>query len=402
MQPKQLFPIRWPSKCGKEYNVKTEEYDFGQTKELNIQEALHQLDGQYKRVAGWIHIASAPASQTPGTITVKMSYAVSPSVNINSIRYISTATGLTIGDPSFSDGFDSIRPDATACLGLSIVLYMAPAASLNTLNISSTHMGMQIHTGVDLTVKTSTSIALTTGTLDAASFPSRQTYLTTTSGSISGAFALDNALSVSTTSGSVSIAISPIPASFSSSSSSTPALLSISTLSGSIRADVTRTRIPTRDYQTHITTTVGAVHASLIHGSLTNLTSTAGALTADIMPFTSSTASTLRTHTQSGLTTLVLSAPYGARGTPLTGLLSTHTSVVGGLDVVYPEEWEGVLVGRSGGGAVRVRGRELVLVGEEEREGERMVEAKKGEGKGGGRMVVESGEGECGVRVGEV
>lgn len=72
------------------------------------------------------------------------------------------------------------------------------------------------------------------------------------------------------------------------------------------------------------------------------------------------------------------------------------------MDVVYPEEWEGVLVGRSGGGAVRVRGRELVLVGEEEREGERMVEAKKGEGKGGGRMVVESGEGECGVRVGEV
>ena len=102
-ESKQVFPIRWPASCGKEYNVKVEEYDFGNTKELNIQEAVHQLDGAYKRVNGWIHVVQAPASQAAGTIQVRMSYALSPSVDVSSVQYTSTSNSLTIGDPSFPD-----------------------------------------------------------------------------------------------------------------------------------------------------------------------------------------------------------------------------------------------------------------------------------------------------------
>lgn len=47
-ESKQVFPIRWAASCGKDYNVKVEEYDFGTNKDINIQEAVHQLDGSYK------------------------------------------------------------------------------------------------------------------------------------------------------------------------------------------------------------------------------------------------------------------------------------------------------------------------------------------------------------------
>jgi hypothetical protein len=156
--PKQSFPIRWPAKCGKDYKIRTERHDFGQTNELNIHEAVHQLDGPYRRVAGWIHVAQAPPEQAAGTIQVKISYAVSSSVDVNSIKYASTETGITIGDPSFPDGFDGVRP-GSACLGMSVVIYMAPGATLSNFKVSTTHMGMQIHPGANFTVSDSTSIS---------------------------------------------------------------------------------------------------------------------------------------------------------------------------------------------------------------------------------------------------
>lgn len=305
-ESKQTFPIRWPSRCGKEYNVKTEEYDFGTPKELNIQEAVHQLDGSYKRVSGWIHIVPAPAGQAPGTIQGKLSYAVSPSVDVNSVRHSQTATGISIGDPSFPDGFDGIRR-GSACLGMSVVLYVAAGATVNTLNVASTHMGMQIHGGADLTVTDSTSISLTTGTLDSAALNSQETYLKTISGSISGMYSLQHLLSVKTKSGSVNINVEPKEA---AQGDLAAAVFMIDTLSGSIRADVNRKHIPERNYQTYINSTVGSVDGTFIHGSRTEINSIAGFVTADILPFKSGDyQSEIFSHTHSGQTSLTLRTP---------------------------------------------------------------------------------------------
>jgi hypothetical protein len=396
-QEKQNFPIRWPARCGKEHNVKTEEYDFGTPKELNIQEAVHQLDGPYKRVAGWIHIAPAPVGQAAGSIQAKVSYAVSPSVNVNSIKYRSTATSITIGDPSFPDGFDGVRP-GTACMGMSIVLYMASGATLETLKVATTHMGMQIHSGVNFTVTNSTSISLTTGTLDAAAFTSRETHLKTISGSISGMYTLSDLLSIKTKSGSVNIDVEPQEA---APDSSNPAVFMVDSLSGSIRTDVKRKHIPERDYQTYINTTVGSVDGTFIHGSRTEINSVAGFVTADLLPFKSGAyESEIYTHTHSGQTSLTLRSPYKAKNVAMMGLVSTHKSTSGGLDVTYPEEWTGLVDGTSQNGALHLQGKGLQLLKENDEPGKNHVEAKKGEGTS--MLSFDTVSGGCEVRIGKV
>jgi hypothetical protein len=393
----QVFPIRWPSKCGKEYSVKTEWYDFGKPSELNIQEAVHQLDGSYKRVAGWIHVAQAPAEQASGTVQVKMSYAISSTVDVNSVPYTQNPSGLTIGDPSFPDGFDGVRT-GKACLGMSVVIYVAPGVSMKTLKISSNHMGMQIHNGANFTVTDSTSISLTTGTLDAVAFNSRQTHLQTISGSISGMFALRDLLSVKTKSGSVNINVEPQAA---AEGSSNPAVFMVDTLSGSIRTDFKRKHIPERDYQTFVNTTVGSVDGTFIHGSRTEMNSVAGLLTADILPFKSGAyQSEIYTSTHSGQTSLTLRTPYKAKKVPMTGLLSTHKSSSGGLDVTYPEEWTGHVDGTSLNGALHLQGKGLELLKENDTPGKNHVEAKKGDGSS--TLTFETTSGGCEIKVGKL
>jgi hypothetical protein len=392
-----VFPIRWPSRCGKEYNVKTEDYDFGTEKELSIQEAVHQLDGPYKRVQGWIHIAKAPSDQAPGTVQARMSYAVSSSVDVNSVRHSSKANGLTIGDPSFPDGFDG-KSTGTACLGMSVVLYMASGATLDTLTIASTHMGMQVHPGANFSVTDSTSISLTTGTLDAAVLNSRQTHLRTISGSISGKYSLNDLVSINTKSGSVNIDVEPKAA---VEGSSNPAVFMIDSLSSSIRVDFHRKHIPERDYQTYINTTVGSVDGAFIHGSRTEINSVAGVVTADLLPFKSGDiASTINTHTHSGQTKLTVRTPYKAKNVPMTGLTSLHKSTSGGLDVTYPQEWSGHVDGTSLSGALHIQGKDLELIKENNEPGKNHVEAKKGDG--GSRMAFETVSGGCEVKVGKV
>lgn len=396
-QSKQEFPIRWPSRCGKEYTVKTEEYNFGKTKELNIQEAVHQIDGHYKWVAGWIHVTRAPANQAPGTIEAKMSYAVSPSVDVNSIQHSSSATGLTIGDPSFPDGFDGIRK-SSACLGMSITVYMAAGATLETFNVASTHMGMQVHGGVDFSVTESTSISLTTGTLDSAALNSRKTFLKTISGSISGKYSLLDLISVKTKSGSVNINVKPKEAQAGSSKS---AVFMVDALSGSIRVDFERKHIPERDYQTYINTTVGSVDGTFIHGSRTKITSVAGLVTADLLPFKAGDyQSEIFTHTNSGQTDLTVRPAYKAKNVPITGLVSTHKSTSGGLNVTYPDEWMGYVDGTSLSGALHLQGKDLVLVNESGEPGKNHVEAKKGSGRSS--MAFDTVSGNCEVIVGKI
>ncbi|KAL6703806.1 hypothetical protein ACN47E_009025 [Coniothyrium glycines] len=395
---KEEFPIRWPSKCGQDYKVKTEEYNFEKPSELHLQEAVHQLDGAYKKVAGWIHIAQAPAGQPPGTIQARMAYAVSSSVDVNTIRYTFSGSGFTIGDPSFPDGFDGVGR-GTACLGISLVLYVAPGAVLTTLNVMSTHMGMQIHNGVDLSVTDSTSVSLTTGTLevDAANFISREAYLKTISGSISGKYSLADVVSVKTRSGSVNINVEPKVMRL---TTPNPAKFIVDTHSGSIRVDFSRKRIPERDYQTFINTTVGSVDGAFIHGSRTEISSVAGLVVADLLPFKSAEFhSELHTQTHSGQMNITLRSPYRAREVPMNGLFSTHRSSSGGLAIVYPDEWTGYVNGTSLSGALNMQGESLALLKENNLPGNNHVEATKGTGRS--LMSFDTISGNCEIKVGK-
>lgn len=394
---KDNFPIRWPSRCGKDYNVKSEELNWGTPSALKIVEAVHQLDGPYKRVSGWIHVAQAPSDQPAGTIQAKLSYAVSSSVDVDSIKYSYSPNGLTIGDPTFPDGFDGVRK-GSACLGISVVIYMAAGAKLENFDIKATHLGMQLHNGVEFSVSDKTSISLTTGTLDAASLNSRETHLETISGSISGRYSLYDLISITTKSGSVNVNIDPKEA---AQGGSEPALFLANSLSGSIRADFKRTEIPERDYQVSINTTVGSIDGTFIHGSKTEMATIAGQINADILPFKSGDyASILTTSTTDGQTMLNMRAPYDNPGVAMGKLVSTHKSVSGILNMTYPQEWEGHLEGRSMDGILHIQGRDLELIRQDETPGLNSIEAEKGDG--GSSMMFETVSGGCDVGVGKL
>ena len=375
--------------------MKTEEYDFGFPGQVTIKEAMHQLNGPYKRIQGWMHITKAPADQAAGTIQARMSYAVSPTVDVDSVKYTATSSSLTIGDPSIPPGFEGVSA-GSACLGMSIVLYMAPGATLETLNVEATHLGMQIHGGVNFTVTNTTSISLTSGTLDASMLNSRETYLKTTSGSISGKYTLSNFLAIDTKTGSVNIDVVPEAA---AAGSSTPAVFRANSHSGSMRVDFERKHIPERDYQLLLNTTVGSVDGTFIHGSKTEINSVAGSVTADILPFKSGAyTSVLDTNTHSGQMNVTLRAAYKAKGVPIMGLISTHKSVSGGVGLMYPKEWQGHIDGTSLSGELHLQGQELELLSENDTPGKNHVEAKKGDG--GSKMVFDTVSGGCDIQIG--
>lgn len=369
---------------------------FGKTADLNIVEAVHQLDGPYKRVSGWIHVAQGPTSQAAGTIEAKLSYAVSPSVDVNSVKFAHTPTGLTVGDPSSPDGFDGVTK-GSACLGISIALYMAPGTTLENFNVKATHLGMQIHDGAAFSVTNATSIALTSGTLDAIALDSRETRLETTSGSISGRYSLFDLLWIKSISGSVNINVLPKQK---ATGGNPIALLYADTMSGSIRVDTERKNIPERDYIVSMNTTVGSIDGTYIHGSRTGITSSAGSINVDLMPYSVGDSSMLTTHTTDGQTVLKLRAPYTKAGSAnaMSKMVSTHTSVSGQLDLTYPQSWEGHLEGQSVTGTVHLQGHDLELLGEDNKPGFSRVEAKKGSGES--TMIFKTATGQCEVLVG--
>lgn len=375
--------------------MKSDERNFGQPGQLNIVEAVHQLDGPWKRVSGWIHVTQAPPEQAAGTIEAKMSYAATSTVDLNSIKYSWTPTGLTLGDPSFPDGFDGVHK-GDSCLGVSIVLYMAPGATLENFNVQAIHLGMQIHQGVNFSVRNSTSITLTTGTLDATSLSSRETHLETISGSISGKYALYDLLSVVTKSGSVNINIDPKEKAADGPSA---ALFYANTMSGSIRVDTERKNIPERDYIVSINSTAGSVDGTFIHGSKTEMSSVAGGINIDLLPYSSGDSSILSTKTIDGETKINLRAPYTTPRSMMGKLVSTHTSVSGQIDLTYPQEWEGHLEGQSVTGVLHLEGKDLELIRQDEKPGLNRVEAKKG--NGGSTMVFKTLNGGCNVLVGK-
>lgn len=397
--PQEKFPIRWPRQCGNDYNTKKEEYTIGSPIDLDIEEAVHQMEGGYKRVSGWIHVTRAPNDQADGTIRARLAYAASSSVDINSIKYAWTGNGLIIGDNATPDNLDATGRTGSACLGMSVVIYMAPNARLENFKVNSVHLGMQIHEGVQFAVSNSTSITLTTGTLDSSSLNSRETHLETTSGSISGKYNLQDLLEVTTKSGSVNINVVPNAA---ATNGSKTAVYRANSVSGSIRTDFERARIPERDYQTYIDTDVGSVDGSYIHGSKTQIKSVAGSINVDILPFkTGDYESFLDTSSMSGQMSLELRSPYRQPGVALSKLVSTHKGVSGAVDIEYPQEWEGHLEGSSLSGIVHLQGRDLELLHEEQDvTGGSRVEAKKG--KGNSRMSFTTVSGGCEVKIGRI
>ncbi|KAJ9637157.1 hypothetical protein H2199_007443 [Coniosporium tulheliwenetii] len=204
----------------------------------------------------------------------------------------------------------------------------------------------------------------------------RRTIINVGTGSVSGKYALRDYLSIRTTTGSISITVDPQPA---DPASPKPAVFEAYAKRGSIRVDFpTRGTIPDREYEVTVHSDTGSISGTFIHGRHTSLSATTGSISAKILPCGAGNASELRTEALTGATTVTLLAPYKDAGTVMGGLESSHKSKSGSMKLVYPQEWEGTVEGRTASGSVGLHGRDLEVVREDKGWVGKHVVAKKG------------------------
>lgn len=355
-------------------------------------------------VAGTIQLSAAPASQKDA-IVVWIGVALSGSMEINRLRMVHDEEALQILFPDVSGNVKDLGAsgshrwagDEDNCLDFSVGVSIRPGTKLDGLEIGTANMDVLVEHGVfdkvvdsdgqeDDAVETQSygpvlehldvaSITTVRGKVHADYLSSRTTYIETTSSSISGTYALRDLLSVKSTSGSISIAVDPQNAS--PEDPDHPADFHAASNSGSINVDIPTDSfdadaLPDRDYRTRVEAHSSSIKGNYILGSSARFETNSGGLDLRILPFSTAEASTLRTSSGSGHTTLELLSPYTAAealtGRPgvLDHVTSSHKSHSGSLHLTYPDEWEGVVDGESSSGSIRVRGEDVEILLDED------------------------------------
>lgn len=214
--------------------------------------------------------------------------------------------------------------------------------------------------------------------------PSRETVIDLASGSVTGTYSLYDLLSIHTTSGHIDITLSLQNA---STSAPKPALLRLSTASGSIRVQTPAlkdpSRIPDREYKTSISSHSGSIDAKIPHGIHTSLKTASGSINAELVPLGPNTSrSDIETRTHSSSTDIKLHPSAVNASQPLRKLYADYQLGSGGLRVAYPSTWEGRVQGKTVSGGVDVEWEGLRMVKDRKGYVGREIEAVKGAGEG--------------------
>ena len=162
-----------------------------------------------------------------------------------------------------------------------------------------------------------------------------------------------------------------------------PAILRLSSKSGSIRALTSTISVPARDYQATLKSLNGGIDATLLHGSYTSLRTLNGRINADLYPYGHNDSRTdINTHCKSGSTDITvhssLSHPYDA----INKLYSEHHGLSGSVSLWYPAQWQGMIEGSTLSGSIDIDW-DGVKVVRDDKKGwiKRTVEAVRGEGE---------------------
>lgn len=213
---------------------------------------------------------------------------------------------------------------------------------------------------------------------------SRETVIDLSSGAITGTYSLYDLLSIHTTSGHIDITLNLENV---SESAPKPALLRLSTASGSIRVTTSAVKdpstIPDREYKTSIHSYSGSIEAKIPHGTHTSLKTTSGRIDAELVPFGPNTSrSDIETRTHSGSTDIKLHPSAVNASQPLRKLYGDYQLGSGALRVAYPLTWEGTVEGKTVSGGVNVKWEGMRIVKDRKGYVGREIEAVKGEGEG--------------------
>jgi len=147
----------------------------------------------------------------------------------------------------------------------------------------------------------------------------------------------------------------------------------ISSAAGSITSSTSS--IQTTNTSIHCT--AGIITGTFILGENLLISATAGSIDVEVLVDTTieTTKATFETRADAGSTFVTLHSPLEHRNR----ITSRHSSKAGNVNLVYPEEWEGVVEGKTMVGSISMGGTGLVIVENGGGFVERYVKAVKGD-----------------------
>ena len=305
-----------------------------------------------------------------------------------SLSVVKSGSALTVKTPRRMPQESASADGAELpCIYVAATISVPPGTILENLGINTETLSVTFFPGLDYAIANGTEINAHSSFLSilqdqppSIEMNPRETHIHLTSGSVTGYGPLYDLLDISTISGSIDIDIEPKDA---DKDNVRPAVLRLSSKSGSIRAFTSTVSVPARDYQTTVKSLNGGMDVTLLHGSQTTLRSLNGRIEADLYPYGHNDSRTdIYTHCQSGSTDIAVHSSLSHPTDPIRKLYSEHSSLSGSLNLWYPAEWQGTVKGSTLSGSIDLDWDGLKVI-KDEKKGwiKRTVEAVRGEGE---------------------
>ena len=306
-----------------------------------------------------------------------------------SLSIVKSGSALTVRTPRRTLRESSSAGGAESpCIYVAATISIPPGTTLENFGINTETLSVIFFPGLDYAITNCTminahsaSLSLSTDEPPSIDMNSRETNIHLTSGSVTGSYPLYDILDISTVSGSIDIDVEPKDADL---DDVQPAILRLSSKSGSIRALTSTVSVPARDYQMSVKSLNGGIDATLLHGSRTSLRSLNGRINADLYPYGHNDSRTdIDTHCQSGSTDVTVHSSLSHPTDPIKKLFTEHHSLSGSLTLWYPAQWQGRIKGSTLSGSIDLDWDGLKVVRDEKKGWiKRTVEAVRGEGEG--------------------
>ena len=388
-------------------------------------------------LSGTLKISPAPAKQDVD-IRVWVSIAATRPWSVTAVRYVKDGDGLELKFPEVEQRAQhGLQGYESACLDIAVLVQVREGVTVQNWDISTANMDVVVESSLfasdnddrmwtppeqqamedGLIVRNETSFWAMKGSVSAAYWSSRRIRVSTLSGRITGTYALRDSLELESKSGAIKVGVEPKQE---DKDHPAPADFSVKTLSGSVDVDFPSSDedvVPEREYRTRVESQSSRISGRYLLGVTGTFTSYSGRLDLCILPYSSSRFnSTLHTSTFSGRTSINLLEAINA--VPISkdvnyespdphylgewnvgSIHSTHKSLSGAINLVYPSSWVGMIDGRSISGHIKVKGKDVEIIKDVRGPGTRRVVAKKGVGDS--KLVFKTTSGSVDVLVGE-
>lgn len=407
MPPKQ--PANMPPstrQCPYDWYSQTRVFDFPRPSNFSLVELMESSNWVSDNIRGKITVG--PAQKEQGVdIRISVNYATTSPWRVVGSNYIATDDSFVLQLPVMkkSEGGGSQKP----CLYVNIDVSIRPGVVLEDWELSTGNLAIEVKDGLfnrkqgeealsTLRVAGSSTFNAIRGNTDVEYWPSRRTEIYTISGSIRGTFALLDLLSITSQSGSINANVDPREA---DEKNPREAEFITKSHSGSVKIHYPQEgNIPEREYSTRVETTFGSVSGEFIMGTLTSLHSLSGTISAQLLPyFDPKRRSTLHTDTRSGTTKLHVLQPFAHPGEQFGHNVHKSTSTSGTIDVLFPDEWSGMIDEQSISGSLSAKGKGVRVISDGGSLVEKHLIAQKGYGEG--EMTLKTTSGSIKARFGK-